>query len=284
MAIAQVAKKSNSAPVPTRVSLNPDSATQGFLDDVDVEFSDALAVMWDYNGQQPEGPALCIEMTDVNGGQHVQYYSAGKAEDWGVTEDNTGFTSISGKTGVNAQTNLMKFMESLAAAGFPKDVLDSGNVKDLVGTKVHINQVVQERKGLIRTGKNADRPSTLLLVSKIHSLPGAEGAGKSAPKAAAGKSSPATSTKAAGGKPNGAATETKAAAADDIDTTLVAALTEALAENDPLPKKELLKLASAAFKGTPQHSKAIARSNAADFLKSLPDNGINFDGSEFSLA
>lgn len=279
MALQKSAVSKATPPQPQRVSLNPDTATQGFLDDVDVEFTDALAVMWDYNGQQPEGPALCVEMTDVNGGQHIQYYSAGKAEDWGVTEDNTGFTAISGKTGVNAQTNLMKFMESLTAAGFPKETLDQGDVKAIVGTKCHINQVVQERKGLIRTGKNADRPSTLLLVSKIHSLPGADAPAKGVAK---GKAAAPAATKAAGGKPNGAAAAT--AAADDIDSVLIAKLTEALAENDPLPKKSLLQIASGAFKGTPQHSKAIARSNSPEFLKSLGESGISYDGAQFSLA
>ena len=280
MALQKTASTKQAPPQPTRVSLNPDTATQGFLDDVDVEFTDALAVMWDYNGQQPEGPALCVEMTDVNGGQHIQYYSAGKAEDWGVTEDNTGFTAVSGKTGVNSQTNLMKFMDSMVQAGFPKEILDQGDVKAIVGVKAHINQVVQERKGLIRTGKNADRPSTLLLVSKIHSLPGADTASKPATKAA-GK--PVAGTKAASGKPNGAAAAITTAA-DDIDSVLIAKLMEALAETDPLPKKSLLQLASGAFKGTPQHSKAIARSNSSEFLKSLPESGISFDGAQFSLA
>ena len=129
----------------------------------------------------------------------------------------------------------MKFFTSLVEAGYPKESLAAGNVKVLIGLKCHINQVVQERKGLVRTGKNADRPTTALLVTKIHSLPGADT--KSASKAA-------TTTKAAvGGKANGKAAPTPAADVnDEIDTTLTEKILEALAETDPLPKKSCFRL------------------------------------------
>lgn len=269
---------------PTYISLSPDDATQGGLvDDIDVEISDAATCEWDYNGQQPAGPALAIEFTDKNGAQYQQYYSAGKPEDWTPTDDGCGFAAVSGKTGFNNSTNLMKFFASLVEAGFPKELLAAGNVKALVGTSCHVNQVVQERKGLVRTGKNADRPSTVLLVSKIHSLPGADTKGTAGAGKVAGKVGGATKT--AGGKPNGAAAAEPDSEVDAIDAALIGALTEALADTDPLPKKALLKLASDAFKGQGKlHSQAIARSNNPVFLKSLVDSGIAFDGAQFSLA
>lgn len=277
MALAAQQKKP-AAPAVTYISLSPDDATQGgLIDDIDVEITDAATCEWDYNGQQEAGPALAIEFTDPNGATHAQYYSAGKAIDWSPTENGEGFQAVSGKTGFNNSTNLMKFFTSLVEAGYPKESLAAGNVKVLIGLKCHINQVVQERKGLVRTGKNADRPTTALLVTKIHSLPGADT--KSASKAA-------TTTKAAvGGKANGKAAPTPAADVnDEIDTTLTEKILEALAETDPLPKKSLLQIASAAFKGTPSHAKAIGRVNQADFIKSLAESGITTNGAEFSLA
>ncbi len=275
MALAKQNVKSQPA-APTYVSLSPDDATQGgLIDDIDVEVIDAATCEWDYNGQQPAGPAVAIQFQDPNGATHDQYYSAGKAEDWAPTESGEGFVAVSGKTGFNNSTNLMKFFTSLVEAGFPKEILAQGNVKAIIGLKCHVNQVVQERKGLIRTGKNADRPTTCLLVSKIHSLPGADTA-----KPPVGKGKPA-STVAKGGKPNGAATSD---AASEIDTVLTEKLIEALAETDPLPKKALLQIASAAFKGTPNHSKAIARTNDAVFLRGLAESGVKFEGAEFSLA
>jgi hypothetical protein len=280
VAIAQAAKKGHSAPQPQRVSFNPDTQTSGFLDDVDVQVTDAQTCEFDYIGTQAAQPALCLELTDVNGGQHVQYWTCGQSTDWAPTEDGSGFVSLSGKTGFNAQSNLAMLFKSVveAAPEIPEvmSILDSGDCKRLIGMKVHVLIKKISRPGLLRTGPNAAKEPTVLLISKIIALPGTESrtAGKVAGKVAGG-------AKPAGGKPNGAAA---AGAGDDIDATLIAALMEALAENDPLPKKSLLQLASGAFKGTPNHSKAIARSNSADFLKSLPDNGINFDGAQFSLA
>jgi hypothetical protein len=275
VAIAQSARSTKSAPPVQRVSFNPNTATSGFLDDVDVEITDAQTCEFDYNGQQAAQPALCLELTDVNGGQHPQYWTCGQAADWAPTEDGASFTPLSGKTGFNDNSNIMILFKSILEAGGDAviPILDSGDCKRLIGMKAHVMLKKVQRQGLIRTGKNAEKEPTVLVVSKIHSLPGAD------TKKPLGKAT-ATTAKPAGGKANGAAAE----APNDIDSALIAALMEALAENDPLPKKSLLQLASGAFKGTPLHSKAIARSNSADFLKSLPDNGISFDGAQFSLA
>jgi hypothetical protein len=279
VAIAQKSKSPAAPPQPQRVSFNPDTQTQGFLDDVDVEITDAQTCMFDYNGQQAEQPALCLELTDVNGGQHAQYWTAGQSADWAPTEDGTGFVALSGKTGFNAQANVAMLFKSILEAGDDTvvDILNSGDCKQLIGMKVHVKLKELERKGLIR--KQSDRPPTVLLVEKIIALPGVQG--KAAPRAA-GKAAATTAAKPAGGKPNGAAA--KSDDASDIDAVLVEKLMEALAETDPLPKKTLLQLASGAFKGTPQHSAAIKRSSEANFLKSLSESGISFDGAQFSLA
>ena len=74
MALAQQKKSPSTPTPPQRISLNPDDATHGgLIDDIDIEITDAQSCMWDYNGQQPEGPALAVELTDGNGNAVTQY-------------------------------------------------------------------------------------------------------------------------------------------------------------------------------------------------------------------
>ena len=276
MALATRSTQSNAAP--KLVSMNPEQFTFGMVDNVDVEFTDAAASTAaqadGYNADDAEAPLFIVEMTDANGSAHAQYYSLGKSEDWAPSQGGEGFVSVSGKNSINATTNLGMFLKSLVENGFPPDLLASGNLKCIIGTKVHVLMKQTERQGLKRGGANTNRPTGVLLVSKIHSLPGTDA--KSAAKA---------SVKSAGGKTNGVAATSASGDSDDIDSVLVEKLIEALGEADGnvLPKKALIPIASAAFKGKPQYSKAIARSNAADFLKGLVNSGIDYDGAQFSL-
>jgi hypothetical protein len=283
LALQKVGQASKSA-APALVSMNPEAFTFGLIDDVDVEFTDAACAtakqVPEYTVDDPDTPLFLVEMTDVNSTAHNQFYSLGKSEDWEPSAGGEGFVSVSGKTSINATSNLGMFIKSLVEQGFPTDILATGNLKSIIGTKCHVMMKQTERKSLVRKGGQSDRPSGVLLVSKIHSLPGADS--KQAPAKAAvnktasvGKSVTKTNSGAAAAEldPNA-----------EIDAVLIEKLTEALAENDPLPKKNLLQIASGAFKGTPSHSKAIQRANQADFLKSLPASGISFNGAEFSLA
>lgn len=273
------------------VSLNPDNAVQGgLIDDIDVEITDALAVMWDYNGQQAAGPALAVEFTDVNGAQHIQYYSCGKAEDWVAHESGEGFVPVSGKTGFNNNTNINMFMDSLVKAGFPKEYL-TGNVKVIIGTKGHVLQHITERKGLIRTGKNADRPSSVLLISKITELPAGIGTGMGTGQAETQATATATgkTTAATAGKANGAATTAAAqAGGNDLDSELQGYLMEALVETPVIEKKEIVKIvfkkATEAGKAAADRNKAVIRAGQQDFLNSLPAVGISYTGTEIALA
>lgn len=262
------------------VSLNPESFGQGgLIDDIDVEITDALAVTWDYNGNAPMGPALAVEFTDVNGGQHIQYFSAGKAEDWQAHESGEGFMPVSGKTGFNNNSNIAMFLDSLVTAGFPKEHM-TGNVKVFIGTKCHVIQKVTERKGLIRTGKNADRPSSVLIVSKIHQLPAGVGAQGALQQAAA--SPVQTQTATVGGHVNGAA------AGNDLDAELQGYLIAALAENPVIEKKDIVKIvfkaATEAGKAAADRNKAVIRAGQQDFLSGLAGVGISYTGTEISLA
>jgi hypothetical protein len=278
------------------MSLDPDTFTAGgLIDDIDVEFTDVLACEYDYGGNAPLGPSLAIEMTDVNGQAHVQYYSAGKAEDWKPSDDGCGFVPVSGKTGFNNNSNISMLLASMVAADpRVKPLLAAGNVKALIGTKAHVLQKQLERKGLVRTGRNADRAPSVLLVTKIMALPGDEGTGTGA----------ARTTAAAGGKPNGqAAAQSKAAAATeaaaDTDTTIIDALSQVLmgasevagvtlTAEGALAKKDVAKVVFQAFPVPPntpqQRNAAVVRSGQQEFLKGLAEYGIAYSGTDIRMA
>jgi hypothetical protein len=294
--LAQKATSTKTAPPPpkpTRVSMNPDSFTAGgLINDIDITISDAQTTTWDMNGAvSPDTPFLAVEMTDGNGTAHVQYYSAGKPEDWAPEESGEGFVSPSGKTGINGTTNLGMFLASLVEAGFPKELFDDGNLKVIIGTQVHVLQKVLERQGLIRTGKNASRPNQVLLVSKLNALPGADTATTSTKAAgykAAGSSGKATSTPApahAAGKPNGKATPV---AGDDLDSHIITALQLHLSEaGEAVPVKVIAKAVFEYFKANGMEAlanKAVARASKQELRQALNDNGFVYDGATLALA
>ena len=274
--------------------MNPDTFTVGgVINDIDITITDAGTTTWDMNGAvSPDTPFLAVEMTDGNGTAHVQYYSAGKPEDWQPDADGEGFVSASGKTGINGTTNLGMFLASLVESGFPKELFDDGNLKVIIGTQAHVLQKQLERQGLIRTGKNASRPTSVLLVSKIHALPGAEDAkpaasAKVGPKPVAGKNAPATATsaKTVSGKANGAAAPVQG---DDLDEHIATALKLHLAEaGEPIAAKIMAKVVFEYFNANDMKAlanKAVARSSKQEFRQSLNDNGFVYDGSTLALA
>lgn len=293
MALAQAATKGKVAqqqqapPKPQRISMNPDTFTAGgLINDIDITITDAQTTTWDMNGAvDPSTPFLAVEMTDPNGTAHVQYYSAGKPEDWQPEDSGEGFVSESGKTGINGTTNLGMFLASLVEAGFPKEMLDDGNLKCVIGTQAHVVQKVLERQGLIRTGKNASRPNQVLLVSKINALPGAgasAGAGAKRSGAVAGK---ANAPAAAVGKPNGKSTPV---ASDDLDSQIISALTIGLSDGEPVAIKNASKIVYEHFNNDTGlkalATKAVSRLSRQDFRQSLGDHGFVYDGSTLALA
>lgn len=294
MAIAQTRTKASAAPPtpppPQRISMSVGSFTQGgLIDDIDVEITDAITCEYDYNGAAPLGPALAVEFTDHNGTASIQYYSAGKAEDFSPDDAGEGFLSVSGKTGVNNSTNLGKFLASMVEAGFPDDMLAEGNLKVIVGTKCHVNQVVQERKGLIRTGKNADRPSTALLVSKIHSLPGAKataGVGVKAKAGVAARPVTAAATTAKAGKANGAAT-TAVVTPQDLDFHIFQGLKSALEGGGEIPGKSIAKTVYDYFNANDMAAlanKAVTRAGTQALRAAFGDNGFVYENAVLTLA
>jgi len=281
MALA-TAKKNTSAP--GLVSMAPDTFTTGLFDDADGEITDCQSTVFDWGGAVPaDTPAFAIEITDANGSQHTQYYSLGKSEDWEPSEDGRGFVPKSGKSGINRTTNLGMLIESMVECGYPVENLASGDLKAaFTGLKAHWIIKKTERTGLVRAGKNADRPTGVLIVNKIHALPGT-------------KSAAPASKAAVGGKANGAATTAKTTAAkpadagdfDDVDEILVPAVLEALGDAEGgLEKKQLVKIANTVFNTAENkalRNKAIGRANQPGFMAKLEESGVTVDGARLSL-
>lgn len=213
---------------PQKQYVRLDQAAQGgLIDDIDVTILDAA---WMQLGPQPvlEGLEayqgrldhdiliLGIQFQGESGKTFIQPYSAGELTFFVPDDSGEGLIPVADKQMINDSTNAWKFISSLFECGFPPDRLTAGNIKAIVGTKVHVKQVVQpKRTFLIRGGQQqSDRDPTTLLVSAILSLPGEEQAMQAqlaqAPKAPAPRKpraaadpaqTPATVPGATAGKP-----------------------------------------------------------------------------------
>lgn len=306
-----------SKPQQSFVPLNQ-AAQGGIIDDIDVLIADAAFVQWDYNGNiDHEVLALGIQFQDDNGKTYDQYYSAGELTYFVPSDDGAGVVPVADKQLLNDNTNAMKFLMSLLEVGFPEETLATGNVKELVGTKIHVKQQAQPvRQGLIRGGKNADRTPTVLLASALISLPGQETAtpakkpaggrvpGTTAAKPGLGKAGAATVAKPSAGtassasakvKPNGSAGKpTPAPAADtSLDDVALEILTGILVANDgAVSKKDLSKLAfqAAGEKVTAGELDAKSKTKVVQLIFQdaklhawANDGAIVYDGAQVSL-
>ena len=155
------------------LSLRPEDAvvSGGFLDDEDVIIKSVRAEMFDYAGQRVNdpSPAIAVEYDRGDGEVSKQFYTVGKSKDTAPSPDGKMFNNLRSdpRSGLPEKSNGMMWLQSIINAGFPTDRIgDDLTVFD--GTEVHVNQIpAPERKGLSRTeGK------TILIVTKINSLPG----------------------------------------------------------------------------------------------------------------
>lgn len=185
------------------VSLKPSDAVQGggLFDDVDATITQCRFKSWDYNGAI-KSPVLGLGVTfqneDADGFTFEQVYSAGNLQHFVPSDDGRFAVPVGTLTGLQESSNAMAFLKSLVNCGFPEDKIER-DISVFEGCKVHVNRVPQQqRKGLDQAGAKA---KDILVVTKIHSLPGeagkavAAGAGKKA--AAPAKAKAATASVAA---------------------------------------------------------------------------------------
>lgn len=263
----------------TVLSLRPSTfVAGGLIDDVDAKITEAKFMMYDYNGSADVSvPALGLELELTDGTKHESYYSAGDAKFWAPSGDGKTLVATGDKSALTNQSKLGIFIAELVAAGFPEDKLSSGDISVLVGLTAHWQRKADpKRTGLVRTGKNADREQSTLIVVKILGLPG-EAVKASPTKAAAGQ--PTTATAAS------SSTGTSA----DVDGPATEILLEVLPANGGSIAKNRLSQAvfKAISKGHPHEASKSAITSRVfndEFLKAGAASGLwAFDGTTISL-
>ena len=208
---------------------NPDSFAVGggLLDDVDVIVKQARIVMFDYNGTQPEQPA--VELTLEHGGEETtQAWTVGKAADWQPSEDGTQLIAVGRATQINASSNAAILLKSLVDAGFPGDKLGD-SITILEGLEGHVMRVpAPVRKGL----KDQKEGQTILTFASITKLPWDKAGAAKAKPGAKGK---AAAAKAPEAPPEAPEPDSIEAQAQDILLELIAAAGDAGVAKASLP-------------------------------------------------
>ncbi len=265
--------KSQPAAKAAGISLNPDTYGEGgLLDDADVDIKEAAFVLWDYQGQAPQGPALGINFVDADGKEHDQYYSAGKINFFVPSEDGESLIPVGDKQGIQRTCNAAAFLLSLVNARFPKEKLDDGKISVLVGANVHVHRQAQpKRSGLAQQPRADGREATILLVDKINRLPWE----KASPK---GVGSAAKTTKPATAPTPPSESE---ASGDEVENELNELIVGLLAEEGTIPKAKLAGLVSKAVdKDNPNRKSMVSLVFRDAFLKKGP---WDYSGGKLSM-
>ena len=198
----------------------------GLLDNADVAWKSCEFVMWDYNGNGPQTPALKVVM-DHEGEEVEQFFSAGKADDWAPSKDGTKLIPVGNATGINRKSNLAILINSLVDAGFPEDKIED-DVSVFEGLKCHmVRKPAEKRPGLVRTPRADGKvfEATNLVVDEIQQLPWEK-------KAASGKKAAPKDTEQE--------QETGGGDDDDVEQEAIAAIMEVLEKNPKgIDKKKL---------------------------------------------
>lgn len=254
-------------------SLKPDTYTAGGLvDDVDVTFKKLRFCEWDYAGTIPNAAlALCLEMEDDEGEDHIQYFSAGDIKNWKPSEDGKRLVRSGSASSLNDNTNMSQLITSMINAGFPENKLEE-DISIFEGMYCHVLRKAQpKRAGLIQPEEGA-RARTVLLVTEIHKMPWEKKSGKAKAKAKATKVEAKEKAEDSGG----------GGGDDDLATKASDTVLEILLENDggPLTKVELSKAVFKKLAKDSDRNKVVQMVHTEDFLTA---GDWQYDGSEISL-
>ncbi len=160
-----------------KVSLRPDSFAEGggLLDDFDGKVADIRFITTDYDGAIPTPVTVARVVYEVDGEEvGTDLLSVGGKDDFVPNDAGTGLVALKSKSSLTKKSKFGMYMEALVQAGFPLNKMDDGDISYLNGLEGHFLRNVVEYKGLT---KKSDRDSTVMLCTKIISLPG-EGGGK----------------------------------------------------------------------------------------------------------
>lgn len=262
--------------------IRPDAmVTGGLVDDIDVTLSSVRFVLYDYDGKVAEAVlALHVKMTDDDGTEYDQYYSAGDSKFFVPSKDGSMAMPVGSRTALSSSSNAAQFLISLVNAGFPQEQMEA-DVTIFETMKVHVNRVAQpKRSGIIKNAGDNEREKTVLIVTRIIAMPGEEPVKKGGAKAGT-TTKAAGSTKPAAGKAAATKAAAPAASDDDLSAALTEVVTTALAEaGGTVTKKDITGIVFRAMKDHPGRNQAVKLVHTDDFLSSGP---WTYDGSELSL-
>lgn len=257
-------------------SLRPETyTTGGLIDDIDVSFKKLRFVEWDYGGKiSSQALALCLEMEDAEGEDHIQYFSAGDLKNWQPSEDGKRLVRSGAATTLNDSTNMSQLISSIINAGYPENKLDE-DVSAFEGMYCHVLRKAQpKRTGLIKPSEGEsenNREKTILLVTEIHKLPW-EKKGK--------KSKASTKTKAKAAPAEDTADEDEDTG--DLDTKASGIVEEVLLEvgGGPISKVDLAKALFKKLAKDKDRNKIVQLVHTEEFLTA---GSWAYDGSAISL-
>lgn len=153
-----------------KVNLRPDSFAEGvgLIDDFDGVISDVRFIMTDYDGAVRDAVPVAKVSFDVDGEESFQLFSVGGSNDFAPDETGMGLIVLKTKSTLTKKSKFGMLLDSLVAAGFPLNKMDTESIAYLVGLDGHFLRKPVDYKGL---KKRDDRDSTVLLCTKINQVP-----------------------------------------------------------------------------------------------------------------
>jgi len=122
--------------------LSENADVGGWLNGVNVTLVENRWVTWDYNGTQNDTVALKVDMTDENGAEYTQYFSAGNPAHRQPSEDGKRLESLRDNIkGLPKNCQALKWFNSARDAGFPLKKLQMDDASVFDGCVVEVSQV-----------------------------------------------------------------------------------------------------------------------------------------------
>lgn len=286
MAVTPIKSKlgGSAAPAVAGISLAPSTFVEGggLVGDVDVEVTDAQFVMFDYNGTiAVPVPALGLSLKEINGEKtHDQYFSCGDAEQFAPSSDGSSLIPTGDRTSINTSSKAAMFLISMVNAGVPETLLASGNIKDIIGLRVHVIRVASPKRAGLTNQKEG---ATDLTVSKLIALPGETV--KAPAKTGLGATKPNGAAKAVAVAPVASAS-TSAEVDPALAEATAAEVVALLAANDGtiLHKNVSAALFKQIDKANPLRAAITKLAFDKDWLASVAEEaGFTFDGTTLSM-
>lgn len=128
----------------TKVSLSPDDAAMGLIDDFDGTLLSMKAVTFDYQGKAEPVPAIALTIKpDGDDEEFTDYYKIGDLATFLPTPDGFSFTAVNPdkRKKISVKSKGMILMKSLADAGFDKEKLRTGDVNVADGQRFHFVRI-----------------------------------------------------------------------------------------------------------------------------------------------